>query len=497
MDYLADKSWMFKYTNKFSRCDQSFVDGVHFFVEYAKKNKGITGKGVMLCPCAKCENKFNQDTEMIAFHIVKEGFFRGYTTWHFHGESRKRPREENQGDAGHGRQMESMLNDAFLQETGETSTRQCRTSPAVCSNNETQEQPIVETSKARRGRGPTMGKTLIPPPGQKWLCMVANNLVEDGEGGALSHQLGIYSRTWSYFPLNIQWECQAPGVFDEILKDLKKHYVFRYLEGNALVPDEVVKTICKKSLCQMVKKWRNKLKKKYDEMDQESRKICPDPRLTQAEWESIVKYWAKSDVIESSKRNKANRAHAQAFHTLGSKSIARHYMEERKRLGDDFTILGSYLSAHRRKDGSYLNKYTQEKCVEVERVFHEKNLQQSQETTDLPPILDQVFGRHHGGFERGMGGGWSRRSHQYSSTSATRIEVLSTQVSVVQDEKKAMMETIENFKETHKEEIRALEARMEEKLQAQLQAQAKMFMDIMKTRLSAFDSSSSQDPPDT
>ncbi|KAG9458215.1 hypothetical protein H6P81_002723 [Aristolochia fimbriata] len=115
MDFLADKSWMFKYPTKFSRCEQSFVDGVMFFVDYAKRNKGITGKGVMLCPCAKCENQFNQDIEVIAFHIVKDGFFRGYTTWNLHGESHKRRREENLDDVGHQREMESMLIDAFAQ----------------------------------------------------------------------------------------------------------------------------------------------------------------------------------------------------------------------------------------------------------------------------------------------------------------------------------------------------------------------------------------------
>ncbi|KAG9440207.1 hypothetical protein H6P81_020372 [Aristolochia fimbriata] len=174
---------------------------------------------------------------------------------------------------------------------------------------------------------------------------------------------------WIYFPLNIKWESQALGVFDDILNE---RYVFRYVEGDALVPDEVMKNICKRSLRLMVKNWRRNLKKKYDKKDEEARKICPDSRLTQAEWELLMKYWAKPKVIESFKINKINRSHLQMTHTLGSKSIARHYVEERKRLGDDSTVLGSYLSAHRKKDGSYSNDYTRENCVETRQTLESR-----------------------------------------------------------------------------------------------------------------------------
>ncbi|KAG9450883.1 hypothetical protein H6P81_010848 [Aristolochia fimbriata] len=265
MDYLADKSWMYKYTTKFSRCDPIFVDGVHFFVEYAKQTKGIIGNGIMLCPCGKCENKFNYDTESIAFHIVRDGFFEGYTTWHFHGESRKRPRLENLDNVVHGREMYSMLNDVLV-------------------------------------------------------------------GGSII---------------------------------------------DADVDDEQAETL------------------KFNKMMNEAMKPL----------------------------------------------------------------------------------------YEVERAFHKKNLQHSKETTDLPPILDEVFGRHHGGFERGMGEGWSRRSHQYTASSeakvatlseqleasSAKIDALSTQVSVMQEKEKACTEKMENMKDSQKEELLAMEARMQEQLQTPLQ----------------------------
>ncbi|KAG9450357.1 hypothetical protein H6P81_010322 [Aristolochia fimbriata] len=136
-----------------------------------------------------------------------------------------------------------------------------------------------------------------------------------------------------------------------------------YDKNRLCVPDEVVKAVCMTNLCQSIKKWRNKLKKKYDKKNEEEKKICGDKRLTQEEWDLLVKYWESEEVIESCRRNKVNRSHAQATNTLGSKSIAQHYAEERERFGDDFTVLGSYLSAHRKKDGSYHNTYTQEKCI--------------------------------------------------------------------------------------------------------------------------------------
>ena len=37
------------------------------------------------------------------------------------------------------------------------------------------------------------------------------------------------------------------------------------------------------------------------------------------------------------------------------------------------------------------------------------NISQSKEPTALVPALDVVFGGHHGGYERGIGIGWSRQ----------------------------------------------------------------------------------------
>ncbi|KAG9440048.1 hypothetical protein H6P81_020213 [Aristolochia fimbriata] len=51
---------------------------------------------------------------------------------------------------------------------------------------------------------------------------------------------------------------------------------------------------------------------------------------------------------------------------------------------------------------------------------------------------------------------------------------------------------MENMKDSHREELLAMEARMQEQLQTKLQEYMQRFIAMMKTLLSAFDSSFSQ-----
>ncbi|KAG9447000.1 hypothetical protein H6P81_013128 [Aristolochia fimbriata] len=85
-------------------------------------------------------------------------------------------------------------------------------------------------------------------------------------------------------------------------------------------------------------------------------------------------------------------------------------------------------------------------------------------------------------FHRNSAAPYVRKEWLVKTPSFARVEALSTQI---QEKDKEMAEKIE----AQKEEIRTLEAKM----QAQLQAQAKRFMGVMRMPLSAFDGSSSQD----
>ncbi|MQL75302.1 hypothetical protein Taro_007668, partial [Colocasia esculenta] len=93
---------------------------------------------------------------------------------------------------------------------------------------------------------------------------------------------------------------------------------------------------------------------------------APDKRITQKNWELLLKYWEKDDKILEVKRNKRNRGEDRVTHTLGAKSIARHnHHDEREKMGVDYTTLGSYLKAHQTKNGDYPDKYTCAMCENV------------------------------------------------------------------------------------------------------------------------------------
>ncbi|XP_020245318.1 uncharacterized protein LOC109823444 [Asparagus officinalis] len=90
-DYIADRSWMYKEENE--RFEEFFIAGVDCFIEFALQHS-VEGRSNVCCPCKKCQNHCSYDTKTIKMHIVKNGFVHGYTKWYFHGENRKRLREE-------------------------------------------------------------------------------------------------------------------------------------------------------------------------------------------------------------------------------------------------------------------------------------------------------------------------------------------------------------------------------------------------------------------
>ncbi|MQL90878.1 hypothetical protein Taro_023480 [Colocasia esculenta] len=100
----------------------------------------------------------------------------------------------------------------------------------------------------------------------------------------------------------------------------------------------------------------------------------PEQRITQATWDSLVDYWGTDEKVQEFERNKKNRAHEQATHTLGAKSIARHNQEQREKLGDNYTTLAAYIKAHQTKSGDYPNEHTRSICEKVIEVCQEKDI---------------------------------------------------------------------------------------------------------------------------
>ncbi|KAG9438973.1 hypothetical protein H6P81_019138 [Aristolochia fimbriata] len=555
MDYLNDRSWMYKFATKYSRRHPQFLSGVNFFMEFAKQNNVVGRDGLMLCPCAKCENKFYLDCQNIEYHIVREGFYQGYTFWRFHGESKKRQREQIPNETGHGSEMIMMLINAFMQDVdnegealesrkfeqlldeakrhlyqgsekfsklsfiellfqlkclhkwsnkslsdvlalfkdalpmdtshtdadiGQSSTFPETQEPDMTPETqepdmtpetqepdmtpETQEPDMAlerrdqvmtpETQEPimmhvrRKCRGPAKETNLIPPNGEKWKCMVKNNQVIGPKQKKFTRQIGVYARYGHYFPLHEQWdrEKRAASV-KTVMNHINDYYEFRYKQGGQ-VEQDVLESIVVKELQEKMKCWRAYLKKKYyDVDDEEVRKKCQDARVSQEQWDKLLEYWSSEENVKVAEKNKKNRAHNHVRHTLGTKSLACYYEEERERRGNEFTILASYLSAHQKKNGEYPTTYTQEKCLEVANVFQVNEMVASQDEKDLGPMLDDVFGRHHGGYERGLGVGWNRVKMKLVAKPSLQMHKLTNELEIANSKISTLSQELQEMRE--------------------------------------------------
>ncbi|CAL1371190.1 unnamed protein product [Linum trigynum] len=76
-----DRSWM-QVSNRLSR---EYIKGVDDFLDFASTNDNK--KGVILCPCKKCNNVLHFTKEEVKAHLIMNGIVKSYTRWYYHGES--------------------------------------------------------------------------------------------------------------------------------------------------------------------------------------------------------------------------------------------------------------------------------------------------------------------------------------------------------------------------------------------------------------------------
>ena len=75
------RHWMYNA----DRRSKEFIDGVHYFLRVAEKNKR---DGFIYCPCALCQNlKEYSSSRNIHSHLLKSGFMPNYICWTKHGEN--------------------------------------------------------------------------------------------------------------------------------------------------------------------------------------------------------------------------------------------------------------------------------------------------------------------------------------------------------------------------------------------------------------------------
>ncbi|KAG9450323.1 hypothetical protein H6P81_010288 [Aristolochia fimbriata] len=193
----------------------------------------------------------------------------------------------------------------------------------------------------------------------------------------------------------------------------KRKYDFVDSEKKVVCDDMAIEAM-KPLVQKYLKKWRAYLKKNcFKKVAEKDISGSPNTRVTDEEWDNIVKYWKNEDNIKVAQTNKQNRSHAQGTHTLGTRAIARHYNDERQKKGRNFDILESYVSAHHCKKGGNV-------CTWAEVVEKFRGIEGIDPTDPraLSSVLDKVYKSRHGGYERGLGTGWSRRKHNVGATSS-------------------------------------------------------------------------------
>ncbi|MQL86873.1 hypothetical protein Taro_019408, partial [Colocasia esculenta] len=206
----------------------------------------------------------------------------------------------------------------------------------------------------RKTRGPSQESAITPPKGEKWKCLLIDRQPVGKAASKLAIVLGLYARLDGYFPPYKEWNEQSPHSFNDVMKDIMRDYDFVDDEG---LPANVniVTHFCKESLQRKLRDWRCWLKAHYyiEGISEEVLMKSPDKRVTQENWEFLLKFWERGNKVSEAERNKRNRGKDRPTHTLGAKSIARHNQDEREKLGGNYTTIGAYLKAHQTKNGGY------------------------------------------------------------------------------------------------------------------------------------------------
>ncbi|XP_050222731.1 uncharacterized protein LOC126672823 [Mercurialis annua] len=83
----TDRSWMYRsHTN--GLLTTGYKEHVKEFVRFALRHPACMSGVQIKCPCPKrgCRNTSYRDVDEVEFHLLKNGFVKGYQVWVFHGE---------------------------------------------------------------------------------------------------------------------------------------------------------------------------------------------------------------------------------------------------------------------------------------------------------------------------------------------------------------------------------------------------------------------------
>ncbi|GJZ75667.1 transposon, En/Spm-like, transposase-associated domain protein [Tanacetum coccineum] len=96
MTSTSDRAWMYKMTDTQGYSNQTYVQNVELFLDFAYSNHEVvehmsTRSGEIelriKCPCKGCKNKPYKSREVVSNHLRNKGFMPAYFTWTEHGET--------------------------------------------------------------------------------------------------------------------------------------------------------------------------------------------------------------------------------------------------------------------------------------------------------------------------------------------------------------------------------------------------------------------------
>ncbi|KAJ1395480.1 putative transposase, Ptta/En/Spm, plant [Sesbania bispinosa] len=208
--------------------------------------------------------------------------------------------------------------------------------------------------------------------------------------GLLAWFLGEIASNFNNFPIMYETWKKVPN-------DYKNNVYKETIKANFDVNDHEHKKFILSSLG---KKWRDTrsrmFHKNYNwEISVEENCRKHPPEIDPDHWRFFVQFRTSPKQMEISDKNAANREKLLIPHTLGSKTLARKRDELESQYGRQYSRGDMYPIAHKKKDGSFVNKDAREKCEQLHNEI--------QETSSENEAFIKVFGKEHPGYVRGMG----------------------------------------------------------------------------------------------
>lgn len=83
----VDRTWMTRMAGDNGIVSDEYRQGVEEFLNFAYDHPKFVHGDNIRCPCRICMNNFWYSREDVSYHLVTNGFARGYIRWTKHGES--------------------------------------------------------------------------------------------------------------------------------------------------------------------------------------------------------------------------------------------------------------------------------------------------------------------------------------------------------------------------------------------------------------------------